>query len=350
MKKNNKILLMLVVLLVMPFGFVKAEKTTYFKADDTLKVEENVDHNLFLSGNKVTSNSKVNGILFMVGNSLKTKKSIEYGALAGNNITIVSDVEKDLFAAGNDITVEGKLGRDAYIAGNTVSINNDVDGNLFITSGTIELSDTTVKGNVYLACDNIVIGENVTIKGTLRYNEDAKIEGLKKAGIKKLKTYKESYSEKKDIKEVTSEKIVSTLSLLLVALIISSLLPRLYQLKEEDVNVKTLLKKALNGLITLVLTPIACVMLLISIIGLPLGIIGVLLYGISVYISITVSSALLGKVILSKFNREDKFLSIVVGVVIMKIVLLIPYIGPSIYFLFMLVGLGYILDLFKKAK
>lgn len=74
--------------------------------------------------------------------------------VAGNDIEINADVDGDVFAAGQTITINGKINGDLLAAGNTIRINGSVSGNARCAASKIELkgqlgqSLTAAAGNI----------------------------------------------------------------------------------------------------------------------------------------------------------------------------------------------------------
>lgn len=351
MKNLKKLLLVFIfAFMIIPFTNINASVDDYFKADDVISSEKEINHNYFVAGNKITSSDKVDGILFMAGNTLKSKSSIEYGMFAGNVVEVTSDIEKDLFVAANDITVESSnIGRDVYLVGNTVTLNTNINGNVFIGSSTLEIGNITIKGDVDLNCSNIKFSDNIVIEGTLKYNEDAEITGLDNVKYNALETYKQETIETKDI--LLSE-VISIISLIVISIIICAIFPKIYKKLSKEISVSKTFKNLLYGLCVLVLVPFAAIFTFITVIGIPIGIIGLLLYGIFIYLSVAVSGTVVGNLILTKLfkQKDNAYLSIIIGILVVRIITLIPYIGGFIYFLLMLIGLGLILELLSKEK
>ena len=81
-----------------------------------------------------------------------------------------------------------------------------------------------------------------------------------------------------------------------------------------------------------------------TIIGLPLGIIGLVLYGVAIYLSQIPVSLLIGKLIIMQKKEPDSIGSMIgalaLGLVILLVLGLIPVIGWIINLLVIIFGLG----------
>ena len=183
MKKLMLISSLLLTILLTGTANAKVTNQDLYKFDDKLTVSDTVDGTVFYGGDSFnsTKGSEINGMAFFFGNNASVNGSSEYLFLAGNNISFNGTVLNDAFIAGNviEIGADAKLKRDVYIAGDTVTINSNVERNLKIGADTVTINGI-INGDVYLAADTINIENNTTINGTLTYNEDAKIKILRK--------------------------------------------------------------------------------------------------------------------------------------------------------------------------
>ena len=98
------------------------------------------------------------------------------------------------------------------------------------------------------------------------------------------------------------------------------------------------------GLGVLIAIPVIALVALFTLVAAPLGIIALLFYAIMVYLSQGFASIWLGHMILEKLCKlhTNIYLEALVGVVILGLLSLIPYIGVATGFIAMLLGLGLI--------
>lgn len=82
---------------------------------------------------------------------------------AGASVTLRGDVGADIAAAGGTVHVEGTVGGDARLVGGEVYVEGTVTEDLLVFGGTIALSeDATVEGDV------LIFGDYVVLEGTVR--------------------------------------------------------------------------------------------------------------------------------------------------------------------------------------
>ena len=346
MKKKIFTILLLLTLLI-PTLNVSA-KTKIVETGNTLNLKEDYDSSTFFAGNTVKDKANVKGISFVAGNIIEFTGTSEYGLLAGNSITINGKVEKDLLMAGNLVTIEkdSVIGRDLYLFGTSVTLSGEIKRNINISADEITLEDVTVDGNFNLSATTINIEDNVNIKGKLNYNAEAKINNLDKATIKEVTTYKASEVNKTSITDIIFNIIISMLSMLLLGITINLLFPKVFKKLEKNTeNYKLIdyLKQMLIGFVSLIVVPIMCVLLLVMVIGVPISIIALLMYGILVYLSTLFTSYVVGNKIANKLlkTKNNSYISLIIGIIILYILQNIIFIGGLVSFISLTLGLGF---------
>ena len=357
MKNNIQKILTIFLIIMLSITTVSAEEinTSIIEAGDTIIHTGKYDSLRLVLGSDITNDATVDGPLLIAGNSIRAEGQTEYGLYAGNTITINENVEKDIFIAGNSIIVESKanIGRDAYIVGNSVIIKSDIPRNIRIGANTVDLRGITINNNAYIMADTIILDKNTKIIGKLVYKENTNLTGLNLATIgstKVLRTNKEiiRYSSKEKAMNV----FVSYIAAVVTMLVIFYLIPKLSEkLKATKLSIDNIIKIAFTGLIVLIIIPIAALIALVTGILLPLSLITLALYVISLYLSTLLTSYIIGNLIVTKLlKNESKYLAIVIGILVIKLIKLIPYVGPFIVTIALLYGLGLIYQLVKSKK
>jgi hypothetical protein len=98
--------------------------------------------------------------------------------------------------------------------------------------------------------------------------------------------------------------------------------------------------------LSLIAIPVAAIIALITLIGIPLGLILVGLYAIFLYLSWVIAGILLGRLILQILGTMEPslILSALIGLFILILVGWIPYLGGFVNLVVILFGLGIILQ------
>ncbi len=321
--------------------------------DVTLNKNYNASH-FSVGGNiKQTENSNIDGINVMIGEKINAEGSSAYGLFIGQDIYLSEKLDKDLFLLGDDINIsnDSVLPRDVYIMGNDIKINSDIGGNLRLGASKIDLSGVKVNGNVTLYADNIVFDKDTVISGTLKYVDNAKVEGLDLASIETVKTI-----AAKEIKETTIKDKVnyfaSSFIMNYITMLVFILVFKKFREKLEKKDYKKLDygKRLGQGAIILFLVPLASIFAIFTVVLMPVSLITLALYMIAVYVSTYIVSYKVGDVVSEYTKVKNPYLNGLIGLLIYKVLSIIPFIGSFISLFAILIGLGIIYSYIKTSE
>lgn len=333
----------------------ESDDDTYAEADARVESERSISHSFFLAGNDVSSKDTVKGIHFLAGNLVEFTGSAEYGAFAGNSVKINGTIEKDLFAAGSSVELgeDTLIGRDLYAAATTVLIKANLSGNAFIGGSRIVLENVTIDGDLNVEAGEIVIKGKSSVAGTFKYNDNAHITGLDDLATGDIITYAAPTNEVSFGQSLTS-KLVFLLGRLLVTIVLVAIASKFAKRLLDEFSAKDSWKDLALGLGLLIGIPLASIFIMVTVIGLPLGIVGLVLYGLFAYLATSVTGGVAGNLIATKLFKKENlhiFLKYVIGIVLIELMGLIPYIGSLITGIAICFGFGYLVHkLFRQPK
>ncbi|MFA5197815.1 MAG: hypothetical protein WC437_05355 [Patescibacteria group bacterium] len=352
------------------------------KVGEEVSVKNPVADNLYAAGSNVSIDSAVSGDLFTAGGNVVISQNVSddinavggsisvLGSsgsdtrIVGGNVLISSNVGGELVALGGSINISSgtSVTGDLVSAGGLIAVNGNVGGNAKIVGGAININGH-IKGNVIVkANEKITIGENAVIDGDLEYSapsaESLKIEeGAVISG-------KTSFTEISAPSKVDTQKAKSFFFAVigiftiykLFALIITALI--LFLLFKEFSNsvsknaTQNPLRLIGKGFVALIIIPAASILLFITILGIPLGLLTLLSYILLLLISCIYSSVIFGawasQLVYKSSAATVTWKNIIVGAILLAIVVIIPFIGWIIGFLIFLLSLGTIADLIQK--
>jgi len=101
------------------------------------------------------------------------------------------------------------------------------------------------------------------------------------------------------------------------------------------------------GFVVFVCVPIAVVILLISVIGIPIAVIGIFAYAVLIYIAKIPVATFLGERIMKTLGKDGQpslIWSMLLGLVVLTLILNIPYLEWLIYLVVLFSGLGAIVS------
>lgn len=313
-------------------------------------------HGLILTGNNLVSevNNK-SGFVLAAGNNLSLRAIAEYGLLLGNTIDFSGETVRDLYIAGNAVTLtsDAKIGRDVFAAANTLTINTDIPGDLAVTADTVVLKDVKISGNLNLDVAHLEIVGKVEVAGAFVYNDNADVSGLEKIKYGSIEAYHvEEVSPSAVMIARVYSQIMSLVALFLIMALVCALYPRLHEKLEAESTVGHFGTNLAIGLGFLIGVPIIAIFAFFTFVAAPLGIIAIAIYLIAIYLAQGFAGAWLGHVIIEKLckGKGNIFLEVLLGIFILNVCSLIPYLGVVTGFLGMLLGLGLIFNCIKPTK
>ncbi len=253
-------------------------------------------------------------------------------------------------ASGNDrVVIEGPVtigpgqrAGDVVVAhGNvTVARRGQITGDLVVASGKVRILGT-VRGDVVSIADRAVLGPRARVGGDLLYGD-------------KKPTVPSGASVGGEVKRVdvgdaagglglaagAAVWLAISLSAFLLGLLLLWLFPRAGRAVSDAAATRT--GAAIGfGLLAFFLLPILGFVLLVTIVGLPLGLLLLLALAPLYAIAYTASAWALGRRMLGP--ERNRFLAFVAGLAILRVLALIPILGGLVWFGATVFGLGLLL-------
>ncbi len=336
------------------------------RSGDTITVAsgEVVDGDLYVAGSDITIDGTVNGDIFGVGRSLTINGTVNGGVsfagqvltvngeitrgvrLAGQTVRVSGSIGRDLVAAGSEVMVAstGKIGGDLVLGAGTSRIDGQINGNI-VGGGTNVTVTDGVGGDIKLEVDKLTVASTANIQGNLTYtskNEASIQPGARIGGTTthKVPVAKEPAGPFAGI----GGKLVAFLMTLLAGIVIILVAPRRAAAVAASIRRKPWLSLGW-GAIILFATPIAAIVTFVTVVGVPVGLIGLVLYAIGIYLSQIAVGLFIGYWIIGSFRKVETrgilIGALALGFFILTLLKLIPYLGfPWLWLATVLFGLG----------
>lgn len=371
MKKILPFLLFSVFLLSAPL----AAKAFSVESRDNIYVGKNetVEGNLYAAGQSITVDGVVNGDV--IG--------------AAQTITVNGVVNGDLIGAAQSLNFNGEVKGNVRVAANYLNINGSVGRNLNAFSSVIVLSQ-----NSKVAWDALILGVSAEVRGIIEGNlhgevskaliagkighdVDLKVSG--KRGVTSLIIDKEAViagnlnytsidraniesasSVSGEVKQITPEnigfdwsmfiwkKIFGIFSALFVGLTLWFLWRSGVKKSMAAIKDKWSLH-FINGLIILGVLPLACLVLALTFVGIPLALILLFLGIIFFYLAKIIGAIYLGHWLLKFITKQQRsVLAILLGVTVVWLLCSIPFIGWLLSLALMILGGGALAETLRK--
>jgi len=322
-----------------------------------------IQDDYFVSGNNIKFSGKVEGDFVSASQTLTSKGTVGGNLMsAGRDLDITGEVGGSFWGAAQNISFNGRLKRNFLGFAQSINLKegSEVGGDVIAFCGELKVSGKIdkglrggvgslvisgiVNGDVNVKADEISIMPDAKINGNLHYKskKEARIE----KGAQIIGETKWTKITPKKKKGLTPGKFFWQF-LFLCASFLTGLFMLLVagkQLKAaKEAVFKDFLKNLGLGFVFVICVPIAIVILLFTVIGIPISIIVLFAYLVLFYIAKIFVGYALGEKVLQLFKTNGipaPVLSLLVGLVILYILFLIPYFHWIFCLLALFVGFG----------
>ena len=311
----------------------------------------------------------------------------------GNNIAISGEVESDLLTLGGDLSVNGKVGADLFaltgradiagvvgddvriIAGDVI-VSGEVAGDLVVIAGSLKVLpdanvagdvmffgseanisgvvagnilgktesiriDGEVKGDVDIGTGGLVLGDRANIAGDVKYVSLTELTRAQNAQVsgEVIKNDPVVANESTLLKSVLIPFLITLFAALVWYLFLRRFLTQTVKYSQNNP-----LRSLLVGFGVFFLLPIAALILMVSTLGLMLGLILFFTY-IVLLVSAFVTSGVIAGSYISRltsknYSNDIHIMYVVLGVFLVHILLYIPVVGPMVLIAVILTSLG----------
>jgi cytoskeletal protein CcmA (bactofilin family) len=341
------------------------------RGGDEVYVSEKINDDLFMGGTDGKFDGELRGDIIAAGMDITIDGLVDGNVnAAGYMVKVGGNVYRSVRMAGYKLTADGQIGNNLMMAGafarvsSTCEVGNDVNisagvvningtilGDLDVNADEVVISGTIDK-NVSITCEDLTIDRSAVIIGDLVYSspEKAKIaDGAQIEGERKWK--------KKTTGDTSSfDSILKTLVLFVGAFVTGLLLFGCCRIPAQSVKGVIIadLPRAFGfGLVAFIVVPIILLFLLATVVGIPVSVVGLLIYMVLFYISkLFVATAIGDKVVqlVSSSKPKSYALSLFIGLVILTMLFNIPYLGWVFYLAAVVTGIGAVMIAFNRSR
>ncbi|NEU55393.1 polymer-forming cytoskeletal protein [Halorussus sp. MSC15.2] len=277
----------------------------------------------------------------------------------GGTVVVRGTVNGDLSAMGGNVNVEGRVNGDLQAASGNVRINGTVTGDVSAAGGNVVLSesgrvggqldagagsvvlDGEVGGDAQIGADTITLGPTAVIGGDLTYDGNLdRADGARVAGeIRQDSSPDAAVGPAGLVVPKWLAGVYGFLANLVLGAILLLAFPRFSNGTAERAADNPLRSGGI-GLLSFVGIPVLFVLLLISLVGIPLGLLVVLLYPLVLWVGYVYGAFSLGAWGLGLADTDSRWLALAAGLLAVSVVGFVPILGGIVQFLVLLVGVG----------
>jgi cytoskeletal protein CcmA (bactofilin family) len=322
-----------------------------YAAGGAVDVLADIERDLVAAGGTVTIRQFVKGDVIVAAGSVDVRGRVgDDVRAAGGSIIIGGPVGGEVVAAGGTVTlapearvagrawlsggkvvIYGRIGRELKVAAASVQVAGEIDGDVWIAARVIEIGPTArIKGNLtYTSQNRARIDPGTQIQGRVTYTKSALAERATRIGRLVVVLVRIAF--------VAGMIVCGVLLLLLFPGFAVSAARRVRSDPWESLGL---------GFLVLIVTPIVGIVLMITIIGIPVGVVLGALYVVALLLGYFTAAVFLGEVGARLIGRGPdlpmggRVLSLVLALTALAVVRLIPVLGGLVVLLGVIAGLG----------
>ena len=292
----------------------------------------------------VAAGETVNEDLTAFGGNVVVRGTVngDLTAFAGN-VVVTGTVTGDVEAVGGNVRVEGDVGGDLTGAAGTLLIGPEatIDGNVEFGAGTATVRGE-IAGDAAIGADELTVGPSAVIGGNLEHDAET-FDRSPDAEIGGSVTRNEDLGGGEFVPGPVLPNWIGAAYGFLVNLLFGALLLLVLPGFSGGVARRAIdrpLYMGGYGLLVLIAVPILLVLFAITIIGIPITILGALVFALVVWIAYLYGAFAVGAWLVSLADSRNPWLALVVGLLVVALVGLVPFLGGLVQFLVSLLGLG----------
>lgn len=316
----------------------------YYAAGGTVNVDADVKGDVIVAGGTVSVGHRISEDVAMAGGTLTLRGEVlDDARVAGGNLSIDARIGDDLMAAGGyiDVTPNAVIAGNAWLAGGQVRMAGTVNGDLMLGGGQIEIAGT-VHGNVTIEGADVRIADGARIDGNLDYKSPTKAMINSGSVIKGKTTYTES--EQYRYQPHRGWRLVSVVTLSVAGIVLLLIFPN-FTLAASGRMGSHFWKHLGLGFALLVATPIAAILMMVTVAGVWVGLPLLAIYFVSL-----LTAYLIGAFFIAgrgaQWVRFDinstgrRIVALIAAVLLLTLLRFIPVVGGLIVFIIMTTALG----------
>ncbi len=271
------------------------------------------------------------------------------GDLSGTAGTIriaeTGQVDGSLSGAAGTVIVDGTVGGDVQVGAGSFDLSDTgrIGGSLDVGSGSINL-DGAVGGDVRAAGETVVLGPNADVGGEFRYDAetftespDASVAG----GVVEDTSLRgeTGFAFGTDLAPSWFGSVYGLLANLVLGGLLLLAFPRFSGDVSDRVGDDPLVSGG-TGLLALIGVPVLIALVAITVVGIPLSLVGIAGYVVALWVGSVYGKYAIGAWVLGRAGSRNRWAALLLGLVGIALLGLIPVLGGLIELVALLVGLG----------
>lgn len=263
-------------------------------------------------------------------------------AIAGN-VHIAGTVNGDVEAMAGNVRITGSVVGGVTVFGGNVLVGESgtIGRTLDAAAGEVEINGT-IQGDATIGAGRISLGPAALITGNLEYNAGSLERHPESRVTGSIERVESADVAGGPLAPNWATSLYGFLTTLLLGVILLLAFPRFSRRVATRVADDPLTSGGV-GLVALIVGPILLVLLAITIIGIPLALLGAFLFALLVWIGNLYGIYSVGGWLLSFADVDNRWVALLFGLLLVALLSPIPLVGGIVQFLLLLLGLGALL-------
>jgi cytoskeletal protein CcmA (bactofilin family) len=341
----------------------------------TVAQNETVNDDMLLTGDTVVIDGTIDGDVFAFARMVTVNGTIKGNLITGGTtVEILGNVTGSVFGAGENVYVEGRVDRSLVAAGSWVELHEKgtVGRSLIAGADKLSLSGSVGRGAVIGASTATVagkVGQEVKVGvGNLTLEPTAQVSGPLTYYSRNQATIKQGATTGTVSHQVPQEynwpgngsswwfpfwtNALQFVGFVLVGLLFLTLFPNLRR-SFPAVVLERPWQAPLAGFLALLAVPVALVVLLLTVVGIPLSLLSMALFPVAIYFGQVLVSWTVGNLLTQNVEAMRTWawpLVFLTGAVLTTVAVHMPFFGGILGFVALLYGLGGVYHLILSAR
>jgi len=317
-----------------------------YAAAEAVRVHGRLAGDLVTGAQRVLVDGQVDGDLFAAARTVDLRGLIgDSTRVVGEQVTVDSTIEGDLIAGGNRLQLlEGTVVRGGVAAAaSSLEIDGTVEEDLRAAAGELVLRGT-VRGNAHVIADRLDLAPDARIEGDLDYRTRIPLSPEAAARVAGAVRYEEPIDDDEEDGSAAWSFLFWTwqagAALLAGLLAVALLRPLVQQLASAIAGETTL--GALLGFGAFLIVPVGAAVVMMTLVGLPIGIIAMLLFSVALYLAKLPVAVWAGSELLARAGRPgaSPYAAMAVGILGLYLLFEVPWLGGLFWLAATWLGLG----------
>ena len=316
-----------------------------YAAAEAVRVDGRLNGDLVAGARRILVDGQVEGDVFAAANTIDLRGPIgDSTRIAGQILTVDSTIDGDLLAGGEELhlTENASVAGGLTAAASLVEIDGTVGDGARVAAGEIIVRGT-VNGDANVIADRLDLAPGARITGDLDYRARTPLSPEAAAQVEGAVRYEEPIEDLDDggggfgVLFWFWQVLAALLTGIVAVAALRGVVERLVASIAEETTLGALL-----GFTAFLLIPVAAAIAIVTLIGLPIGVAAVLLFGLALYaaklpIAVWIGGRLLG---LAGRPGASPYAAMAVGILLLYLLFAIPFVGWLFWLAATWLGLG----------